>query len=522
LAVQAVEILKKNCYRCHGGKDKEGKLVLKKGVNILDFKALMKPGKKQKLWAGQPKKSKIYLRMVDEDDPMPPEDEKPRPSKEEIAVIEKWIKAGTHDPSGKPAPRPKPVTGKIDIATLLEARNILRTNCYACHGPAKTGGMDYILNATVLKEKKKVIAGDARKSRIIRMIRSGSMPPETEKQKPSRADVAVLEKWIAAGAPDFPNEQREVQEHPGHAEDHRPLPAQAGRRGSPLHPLLHADAPVQPPAGERDGHTPLPRRPLQDPQQPQLEVAHRPASGARSGADRVCHRHSRPGLGPRRPLERLTRAYPYTRRPGDWAENDLRRLDCEVRGLSRCEVPSVRADWFVAMAARPPLYHTLLRLPKQARTLERKLGVDVLRNFRNDRLVRSGFTRSGVSVHNRLVERHDSRYGAYWRTYNFRSSAGRGRLHSYPLGPVFKGSSTNRRSSTTALRSSSTRPESALPPRCSGDRREEREVTDRFFRTLRGGSFQDSAPSVRSACRLSYRPSDRYDVVGLRVARTHR
>jgi serine/threonine-protein kinase len=98
----------------------------------------------------------------------------------------------------------------------------------------------------------------------------------------------------------------------------------------------------------------------------------------------------------------------------------------------------VRIDWFIATAARPPLYHTILGIPKNARDLERRLRVDVAHNFNNNRLVRAGFTESGVSRQNRMVERHPALYGAYWKSYDFKSSDGPGNLIKFPLGPLFK------------------------------------------------------------------------------------
>jgi hypothetical protein len=40
-----------------------------------------------------------------------------------------------------------------------------------------------------------------------------------------------------------------------------------------------------------------------------------------------------------------------------------------------------------------------------------------------------------VSSQNRLIERHDSRFGAYWRSYDFRSSQNKDSLIGFPLGP---------------------------------------------------------------------------------------
>lgn len=49
------------------------------------------------------------------------------------------------------------------------------------------------------------------------------------------------------------------------------------------------------------------------------------------------------------------------------------------------------------------------------------------------RVWRAGFKNSGVSNHNRVVERHISRYGAYWKSYDFAGSAGRQNILTHPL-----------------------------------------------------------------------------------------
>ena len=44
----------------------------------------------------------------------------------------------------------------------------------------------------------------------------------------------------------------------------------------------------------------------------------------------------------------------------------------QLAAMTRTELPFVRADWFVANAARPPLYHDILQLPLTDRDLERQ------------------------------------------------------------------------------------------------------------------------------------------------------
>src|SRR5262249_9782208 len=116
----------------------------------------------------------------------------------------------------------------------------------------------------------------------------------------------------------------------------------------------------------------------------------------------------------------VLQAYPYGLRYGTSPDSALQKLDDDVAQLTGCDLPYVRADWFVATASRPPLYHTLLRLPKGARELERQLDVDFEADSRRDELARGGFAQSGVYGQNRVVERHAARYGAYWKSYDFK------------------------------------------------------------------------------------------------------
>ncbi len=108
----------------------------------------------------------------------------------------------------------------------------------------------------------------------------------------------------------------------------------------------------------------------------------------------------------------------------------------KLRQEMNCEVPYVYVDWFLATAVLPPLYHDILDLPQTDRELERALEVDVLRNLQNApgrRVWRAGFNDSGVSNHNRVVERHTSRYGAYWKSYDFAGSVGTQNIFTHPL-----------------------------------------------------------------------------------------
>ncbi len=113
-------------------------------------------------------------------------------------------------------------------------------------------------------------------------------------------------------------------------------------------------------------------------------------------------------------------------------KEQLGRLQTEMRA----DIPSVHVDWFVAQASLPPLYHDLLSLPLTDRELETRLEVDVIRNLQNApgvRVWRAGTNNSGVSNNNRVIERHTSRYGAYWKSYDFAGSVGTQNIFTHPL-----------------------------------------------------------------------------------------
>ena len=117
-------------------------------------------------------------------------------------------------------------------------------------------------------------------------------------------------------------------------------------------------------------------------------------------------------------------------------QSALKEQLTRLQGEMQCDIPSVHVDWFVAQASLPPLYHDLLDLPLTDKELETRLEVDVLRNLLNApgvRVWRAGTNNSGVSNNNRVIERHTSRYGAYWKSYDFAGSVGTQNIFTHPL-----------------------------------------------------------------------------------------
>ncbi|MDE0481420.1 MAG: leucine-rich repeat domain-containing protein [Candidatus Poribacteria bacterium] len=132
----------------------------------------------------------------------------------------------------------------------------------------------------------------------------------------------------------------------------------------------------------------------------------------------------------------IEEAYPYSFELTVETETGLLRKLTNLREAMECNVPFVQVDWFLATASLPPLYNDILGLPETDRALEVELDVDVatnLQTYPGIRVWRAGFNDSGVSRHNRVVERHTSRYGAYWKSYDFAGSVGTQNIFDYPI-----------------------------------------------------------------------------------------
>lgn len=132
----------------------------------------------------------------------------------------------------------------------------------------------------------------------------------------------------------------------------------------------------------------------------------------------------------------IEQAYPYHVEFNAPSQTALRNQLSRLQTTLETDVPAVNVDWLIAVASSPPLYNALLSLPETDDELEKRLEVDVDENIMTApgfRVWRAGFTNSGVSNHNRVVERHASRYGAYWKSYDFAGSSGTRNIFIHPF-----------------------------------------------------------------------------------------
>ena len=90
-----------------------------------------------------------------------------------------------------------------------QVQPILRANCYRCHGGFNhRGGLSLQTRAGMLKgghDGPVLVPGDPAKSLLVRLIRhegpaNDPMPMPPKSPKISDADIAIISRWVQAGA----------------------------------------------------------------------------------------------------------------------------------------------------------------------------------------------------------------------------------------------------------------------------------------------------------------------------------
>ncbi|MBI3702032.1 MAG: hypothetical protein HY242_16520 [Afipia sp.] len=120
--------------------------------------------------------------------------------------------------------------------------------------------------------------------------------------------------------------------------------------------------------------------------------------------------------------------YPYLAAP----DSELSRTLAKTTSTA---LPYVRADWLASNATQPQLYYSLLKLPGRFQDFAQQQGIDVAGDIRNLTAQRAGFQKSNITQNNRIIERHPSRTGYFWITYDFAGGRDKQSIFDFPVGP---------------------------------------------------------------------------------------
>ena len=321
---------------------------------------------------------------------------------------------------------------------------ILKKYCYRCHGiDFKVPGMNVLDLDTLTPARQDddpyLTIGKPEKSLLwTRVGVNADMPPDDAPDRPSDAEKELLKRWITEGAPfpgravrPFQGEQQMIATIHAHLTKAR-VSDRPFLRYFTLTNLFNNHKQVT------DDEMRLYRAALSKlvnslSFQPSIVVP------AAIDAEQTIFAIDLRDVGwDKNDLwKEVLKAYPYGLKHDNSRDANFAELAKEVYRMAASDLPHIRADWFIATASRPPLYHTMLELPEQAKDLEKKLNVDVEADFLSNRLARAGFATSGVSAQNRLVDRHNALHGMYWKSYDFKTNEGKGNLFKFPLGPNF-------------------------------------------------------------------------------------
>ncbi|MBM4072924.1 MAG: hypothetical protein FJ271_28950 [Planctomycetes bacterium] len=198
------EILKRNCFECHG---QQGSA--KKVLNILDHAQMVS---KRVVVPGSPADSRLIQRIADGS--MPPEEEEtrlPRVTETELTILKDWVLGGAPPlPPEDPAHPTPPVVTRSELAA--EAKAILQQHCYKCHKyDVAKGGIKILDHRRLVNDRKVVIPFRPDDSKLYQDLMSEDedkvMPKPPEPRVPAR-EIAVIRRWIAEGAPPFPRTEK--------------------------------------------------------------------------------------------------------------------------------------------------------------------------------------------------------------------------------------------------------------------------------------------------------------------------
>ena len=349
-------------------------------------------------------------------------------------------------PPETPPPPPPP-------GIAAKARDVLMTHCFKCHGGEGTSGGLKIFERKSLTTKRKgkdfppLTPGKPEQSLLWIQMDKDEMPPrdEVREGRPNSADREIIRAWILAGAPepdDKPYQPQIIKTKDvlaaikKHLDDRKEPESERHQRYFVLTNLHNRGMKEQDLSLHRAAFAKLVNsmtweRDLVIPKSIDKEAIIFPLDLRDLGWNNFSL------------LELIKATYPYGLSHDDDPDPSVVQLAQEITARTKTSLPIVRIDWFLARASTPPLYETFLDLPDQVNKLETKLNVKFKDNFRDGALMRAGFRKGLVSNFNRLLERHKTPHGAYWKSYDFKSNVGSSDLLNFPLGPQFDGNPFN-------------------------------------------------------------------------------
>ncbi len=310
-------------------------------------------------------------------------------------------------------------------------QNLLEDTCSGCHtGEGASAQFDYVTDVEQLVQTGRIVPGDPDASPLMARVAGGQMPPAGVEPRPTEVEIDALEQWIGECVPD------PLCEH----EQFVPI-------GEMLE-TMRADISdtTEIASDERRFHRYFTLTHIYN-----AGVCSQDLDGQRWALSKAINSLStETKIVAPVPIDDAQTIYRIDLRDYGWdaalwdsvvsqnpfAVEYVRDEATDLKTFTETNVPFMTGDWFVANASRPPLYHEILQIPANRSQLEQQFGIDVLADIDAEEVERSGFLDSGVSVNNRLIERHEfpgASNRTYWLSYDFASNGGTSNLFAFPL-----------------------------------------------------------------------------------------
>ena len=329
-----------------------------------------------------------------------------------------------------PVSRPQAAVAQSDspwfFSKAQRAREILEQKCFRCHGANGVAMKNvFVLDRERLLSSKAVIPGDP-DSLLLRMTDSGAMPvggPEL-----SQEEKAGLRDWVMRGAPDWGRSEQDLTRRPRLRESDILALIRNDLFGAPDRTRLYLR------------YFSLANLYNAGISEAELQTYREALSKLLNSLSWRKEIAAPTAVDPSRSIYRIdVRDYEWT--SATWSEilsaypYGVRTRESQlINQLSGAGLPYIRADWFVSNASVGRLYYDILGLPGSVLELERLLSVDIRRDLDEEKNVaRAGLRSSGVSQNNRVLERHATASGAYWKSFDFRSNLDSQNIFEDPL-----------------------------------------------------------------------------------------
>jgi hypothetical protein len=323
-----------------------------------------------------------------------------------------------------------------------EVRQILEVNCGRCHEGTKSGNMDYILSLKDLVKNGKVVPGQKENSQLFVRMQQQSMPPAFERvQRPTYGQIDQVGQFIDELPVDLYGSDATCETLPFFEQDDQ-IAAMAAD-------IQRVDARDQPftryltityssNAGDCEGET---------------KAIQRQRYALFKGINSVSTESS---IGIPEPIDANKTIYRIDIRDYNWD----REIDLEDDGIvdfddawlaivdgvgqyaveftgdqaddlvqdSQTAVPFLPVNAFIQFTELDDLYYALIGARANLFVFEREvLGIDTVAEIADDNLLRGGFSNSGVSKQERVLNRFDQNTAggyAYWISFDFDGGSG--------------------------------------------------------------------------------------------------